>query len=271
MVSSKGEHTVCPRLHIHLEEGAEASVIEEYLGLHAESQWTQTVLSAQLDSRSTLHHIKVQTEGARTYHLADARFVLGEASTLNTLTLALGALVGREDLHIELQGSGAQARLDGLYIPRKRMHLDHHTEVFHQVPHCVSAQNYRGIVDDAGRAVFNGRVVVARDAQKTAAEQHNANLLLSDQAEIDTKPQLEIFADDVKCSHGATIGALNPQELFYLRSRGLDAVAARALVTYAFAARCLSGIKASPSLKAGLQNCILRALPGADDLTGLVE
>lgn len=257
---------VFPRIELILEEGAEATVFEEYLGPSDHEGLTLSMLRAWVGAEARLNHIKLQKEGQKHTHLADSTVEIDRAGSLHSLSLSLGGRLGREDLRVRLSGSGAHAKLDGLYMPRRRMHLDHHTEVLHLVPECTSTQNYRGIVDEAGRAVFNGRVYVAKDAQHTDAKQNNANLLLSTEAEIDTKPQLEIFADDVKCSHGASIGALNPNELFYLRSRGLDELSARALVTFAFAARTLRDLEAWPELLKGLRGAVKRALPGAASL-----
>ena len=269
-VSATPERSVFPASRIHLGKGARATLLEQHVSVHDMPGVDTVVERISLDAGAELHHIKVQQEGARHVHLADTSAILAEHARLRSLVLALGGQLGREDLRITLAGPHAHVELDGLYMPNRRMHLDHHTMIHHASPDCSSRQTYRGILDDAGRGVFNGRVVVAREAQHTDAQQSNANLLLSDNAEIDTKPQLEIFADNVKCSHGATVGQLDPAELFYLRSRGLDESAARALVTFAFAARSLGGIDADSALYTGLRSLLFGHLPGGaalEDLT----
>lgn len=268
-VSATPGHSVFPASSIRLESGARATVIEQHLSLHGEAAFSQVLSRIRLDDDAELTHIKLQAENERAIHLADTEVDLAARAQYHSVVLALGASIGREDLRINLNAPGAHADLDGAYLPRKRMHLDHHTTVRHASPSCTSRQSYRGILDEAGRGVFNGRVVVEPDAQHTDAQQHNANLLLSDSAEIDTKPQLEIFADDVKCSHGATIGQLDPAELFYLRSRGIDEVAARALVTFAFAARVLSSLENHAALYSGLRAALFAHLPGGDVLESL--
>jgi len=145
-----------------------------------------------------------------------------------------------------LNGTGADCELNGLYVTKGRQHVDNHTTIDHSKPNCISRELYKGILDDVSSAVFNGRIVVRKDAQKTNARQTNKNLLLSKGAAINTIPQLEILANDVKCTHGATIGQLNEEELFYLRSRGIDKDAARTLLTYAFASELLRAVKIKP-------------------------
>lgn len=270
-ISVTAGHSVFPASAIHLAEGASATLVEQHVSLHNESAFAHVLMRVTLDQGSTLTHVKLQTEGERSIHLADTQVEVAARAQYHSVVMALGALIGREDLRINLNAKEAHAELDGVYLPRKRMHLDHHTTVCHASPHCTSRQSYRGILDEAGRGVFNGRVVVAKDAQHTDAQQSNANLLLSDSAEIDTKPQLEIFADDVKCSHGATVGQLDPAELFYLRSRGIDDTAARALVTFAFAARVLSSLEKQEDLYAGLRRTLFAHLPGGSILEDLTR
>lgn len=265
-VSTQPQRSSFPSARVRLGEGARASLVEQHLSLHEAAAVNTVVTRIALAPGAQLQHVKVQQEGPGVVHLADTEATVATGARLHSLVLALGAQIGREDLRITLEGRHAAAELDGLYLARGRRHLDHHTTVVHATPEGSSRQFYRGILDDAGRGVFNGRVVVARDAQHTDAQQSNANLLLSDQAEIDTKPQLEIFADDVRCSHGATVGQLDPAELFYLRSRGLDEAAARTLVTFAFAARTLAALPDTSPLRAGLHRALLHALPGGADM-----
>ena len=261
-VSVTAETSALPTSSIRLGEGARATVIEQHFSLHEGTGLHSVLQRIDVGAHADLHHIKVQHEGLRVQHVADTEATVHGHGQLHSLVLALGGQLAREDLRITLAQTGAHADLDGLYLASGRQHLDHHTTVHHASPACTSAQSYRGILDDAGRGVFNGRVIVAKDAQHTDAQQNNANLLLSDAAEIDTKPQLEIFADDVKCSHGATIGQLDPAQLFYLRSRGLDKTAARSLVTFAFAARTLHRIDGTTPLFAALRSLLFARLPG---------
>ena len=270
-VSVTPDRSAFPASCIHLAPGAQACVVEQHLALHAGAALNTVLERITLDAGATLHHIKVQHENTRTVHLADTAASVASGARLHSLVLALGGQLAREDLRVTLAAAHAEVVLDGLYLARGRSHLDHHTLVLHASPDCTSRQAYRGILDDAGRGVFNGRVVVARDAQRTDAEQSNANLLLSDNAEIDTKPQLEIFADDVKCSHGATVGQLDPAELFYLRSRGLDAATARSLVMFAFAARSLASVDAGSALYAALRALLFTHLPGGAMLEALTQ
>lgn len=268
-VGTQPERSAFPSLRVRLGADASATVVEQHLCLHQGAALNTMVSRIELAAGASLRHVKLQQEGERVVHLADTAARLAAGARLHSLVLALGGQIAREDLRVALAGTHAGVELCGLYLARARRHLDHHTCVVHAVPDCTSRQDYRGILDDAGRAVFNGRVVVAKDAQRTDAQQSNANLLLSDNAEIDTKPQLEILADDVRCSHGATVGQLDPAELFYLRSRGLDEVQARTLVTLAFAARALSTLERGGALYAGLRRALLSALPGGDRLETL--
>jgi len=270
-VSVHPERSAFPTLSVRLGRGARAQLVEQHCAAHAGAGLESVLSRISLENDAQLQHTKVQQQGVRMVHLADTEVQLAPGARYESLVLALGGQLGREDLRISLDGPGAHAGLDGLYLARGRAHLDHHTTVLHASPDCTSRQAYRGILDDAGRGVFNGRVVVAKDAQRTDAQQSNANLLLSEAAEIDTKPQLEIHADDVKCSHGATVGQLDPAELFYLRSRGLDEQTARTLVTFAFAARSLSALAPDSPLYAGLRRLLFAHLPGGADLENVTS
>ncbi len=261
-VSATPDTSALPVSSIRLGDGSRATVIEQHFSLHEGAALNSVFERIEVGAKADLHHIKVQHEGPRAQHVADTEAIVHGEGQLHSMVLALGGALAREDLRVTLAQTGAHVDLDGLYLANGRQHLDHHTTVHHASPACTSAQAYRGILDDAGRGVFNGRVIVAKDAQHTDAQQNNANLLLSENAEIDTKPQLEIFADDVKCSHGATIGQLDPAQLFYLRSRGLDETAARSLVTFAFAAHTLHRIDSSTPLFSALRTLLFARLPG---------
>jgi Fe-S cluster assembly protein SufD len=185
--------------------------------------------------------------------------VLGRSSSFNSTAITMGASLARHDIRILLDAEGAECWVDGLYVVGTGQHADTHSMIDHRQPHCTSHQLYKGILDGKSRAVFNGKVMVREGAQKTDAMQTNRNLLLSDEARVDTKPQLEIFADDVKCAHGATVGQLEEEELFYLISRGLRPELARNLLTYGFAEEVISKINVE-SIRTQLDEAVLNRL-----------
>jgi Fe-S cluster assembly protein SufD len=201
----------------------------------------------------------VQRESERAFHVASTRAALGRSSTYDLTTVTLGARLSRHGVEVRLAAEGAECWVDGLYLVGEGQHADTHSLIDHQSARCTSHQNYKGILDGRSRAVFNGRVFVHRDAQQTDAFQSNKNLLLSPEARVDTKPQLEIFADDVKCAHGATVGQLEEEELFYLSSRGLHTDLARNLLTYGFAEEIVEKVKVE-SIKRQLDAAILNRL-----------
>lgn len=219
-----------------------AVVIEHHVGLGDEAYCTNCITDIALASGAQFTHHKLQQESAKAFHIAALRVNQGQDSRFHSGSFALGGGLVRVDIHVSLDGGGAECALDGLYLTDGRQHVDHHTCIDHTVPRGTSREFYKGILDGASRAVFNGKVIVRPDAQQSDAFQTNCNLLLSEKAEIDTKPQLEIFADDVKCGHGATVGQLDPEQIFYLRSRGLDDAAARGLLTFAFAAEVIERV-----------------------------
>ena len=225
------------RCVLNLGEHTQATFLERYVGLDDAKHFTNSAVQIHLGAGGQLTHVRLQDESPQAYHLG--RVLVQQAADSRYLShnIQTGALWGRLDLATNLNAPGASAELDGLYTVSGRQHLDNHTHINHLAHHTVSRELYRGVLDGHGRAVFNGKVLVAKHAAKTDSSQANHNLLLSKGAEIDTKPELEIYADDVKCAHGATIGQLDEQQLFYLRSRGLDADAARALLVGAFAGR----------------------------------
>ena len=228
-----------PRVIVSLNANAQAMLLERYVGQEGSANLTNAVTRIELDEGARLTHVRLQAESGQGFHVGRLLVRQGKDSQYISHNLQLGAAWSRLDLHTRLEAAGASAVLRGLYAVDKRQHIDNHTRIDHAVPHTASDELYRGILDGQGRAVFNGKVVVAEGAVKTDARQANHNLILSRGAEIDTKPELEIYADDVKCSHGATIGQLDEQQLFYLRSRGLDADAARGLLIAAFAGELL--------------------------------
>lgn len=264
-LTTRAESASCPRNLIHLGEGARAEVIEQHVGLDEAAYFTNAYTDIVLDHGASLTHAKLQEEGRRAFHIADIRVRQGRDSRLVSHSFALGGQLSRCDLATRFDAEGCEATLLGLYLAAGRQHMDHHTRIDHAQPQGTSRQLYKGVLDGAARAVFNGRVVVHADAQGSDAQQANRNLLLSREAEVDTKPQLEIYADDVKCSHGATVGQLDPAQIFYLRSRGVDEAAARALLTYAFAAEVVERVECAP-LRQRLEHLLHRRLPvGLED------
>jgi len=246
-----------------LGDNATATIIESFIGLDDAVYFTNTVSEIRLNPGSRLVHYRIQQESNNSFHLGHTSIQQENDSHYASHVISMGAELSRTDLNCRLQAPGAEVILNGLYMVDGNQHTDHHILIDHLVPATTSTQNYRGILDNKGRAVFNGKVVVHKGADKTDAQQSNANLLLSDDAEIDTKPELEIYADDVKCSHGATVGQLDQQMLFYLRSRAIDEKTARSLLTFAFADEVIReiGIKA---IRDRLEHLVVGQLPDSD-------
>lgn len=254
------ESAAFPRVIVVVERGGELDLIESYASTDdADTYFTNVVVEVFVGDGARLTHCKVQDESERAYHVATTRADLGRDAFYDSTTVTLGARLSRHDIEVRLDHEGAECFVDGLYIVGGEQHTDTHSLIDHRKPHCVSHQNYKGILDGKSRAVFNGKVFVRRDAQQTDAQQSNKNLLLSREARVDTKPQLEIFADDVKCAHGATVGQLEEEELFYLLSRGLHPDLARNLLTYGFAEEVVEKIKFD-SIRAQLDEAILNRL-----------
>lgn len=245
------------------EEGSEATVIEHYVGLQEAACLTNAVTQIFTDANSFVEHYKFQEESARSFHVGGLHAQQKRDSRLVSHSLSLGAALARHDIGTRFDAEGCDATLNGLYLVGGRQHVDHHTRVDHAKPHGTSREFYRGVLDGNARGVFNGRVIVHQDAQHTDAQQVNNNLLLSREAEVDTKPQLEIYADDVKCAHGATVGQLDQDQIFYLRSRGIEEGSARSLLTYAFANDIINRIRVAP-LRARLRKVMLGRLPQGD-------
>ncbi|KTC85879.1 MULTISPECIES: Fe-S cluster assembly protein SufD [Legionella] len=224
------------RFLIIAEEGSQATIIEDYRGAEACHYFTNTVTEVFVAKNAKLVHYKIQREAKSAYHIGHLSVKQNSASQFASHLLSLGGKLVRSDISLHLQEEKARCLLNGIYVPTEGQHMDQHTTIHHLVPHCESEQDYKGILTGRSRAVFNGKVFVAKDAQHTQAHQQNKNLLLSAQAEIDTKPQLEIFADDVICSHGATVGQLDEDALFYLATRGIGRREATSYLIRAFAA-----------------------------------
>jgi Fe-S cluster assembly protein SufD len=232
-----------PRNLVVLEHHARATVIESYVALSDATYFTNAVTEAVVHHGATLAHIKVQRESQRGFHVGTTEVHQGRDSHFVSFSFATGAALSRSNVYTTLDGAGAGATLNGLYMLDGDMHMDHQTRIEHAAPNCYSREVYKGVLDGTSHGVFNGKVYVQPIAQKTDGKQTNNTLLLSDKAQVDTKPQLEIFADDVKCTHGATVGRLDEMAWFYMKSRGMDAEAARRLLIYAFAADVLETIE----------------------------
>jgi len=232
-----------PRLLIVLERNARAKLIEVYEGEAGGGvSLTNAVTEVVLADGAHLDLCREQRHGSQSYHTATTQSHQGRDSRFVFTAIALGAALARHDINAVLDGTGAFLILNGLSVLRERQHVDHHTTIEHGQPHCESHEYFNGIYDGESHGVFNGRIIVRHGAQRTDSKQTNNNLLLSETARADSQPQLEIYADDVKCTHGSTVGPLDPTALFYLRSRGLDAAAARGLLTYGFGAEILDRI-----------------------------
>ena len=235
-----------PRNLVVLEHHARATVIESYVALSDATYFTNAVTEAVVHHGATLAHIKVQRESQRGFHVGTTEVHQGRDSHFVSFSFATGAALSRTNISTMLGGEGGGTTLNGLYMVDGEQHVDHQTRIEHATPNCFSREVYKGILDGSSHGVFNGKVFVRPAAQKTDGKQENNNLLLSDKARVDTKPQLEIFADDVKCTHGATVGKLDEQALFYMKSRGVNRTLARQLLTYAFAADVLETIEVAP-------------------------
>jgi len=217
------------------------------------------VLELVLQDGARLEHYRVQDEANEAFHVTTTRADLGRSSSFDTTSMTLGAQLSRHNLTVSMDHEGAECWVDGLYIVSEDQHTDTHSVIDHRRPRCTSHQLYKGILDGKSRAVFNGKVFVRHGAAGTDAIQTNKNLLLSSAAHVDTKPQLEIFADDVKCAHGAAIGQIDEDELFYLESRGIHGVLARNLLTYGFAEEVIAKIRIQ-SIKTQLDEVVLHRL-----------
>jgi Fe-S cluster assembly protein SufD len=232
-----------PHNLVMVERGGEVRVVESYFGGDGTEYFTNAVSEIVAGGGASIDHYKVQREGVRAFHFSSQRLLEARSAMLQNLSLSLGARLARNDIHCLLDGEGSELTLNGLYVVRGAQHVDHHTVIDHKAPHGTSRVLYKGVLDDTSSGVFNGRIIVRPEAQKTNARQTNKNLLLSEEALVNSNPQLEINADDVKCAHGATIGQLDKDALFYLRSRGILYQEARKILTRAFVAEVSDRIR----------------------------
>lgn len=237
-----------PRHLLLVGEGARVQVIERYACLGEATYFNNALVEVLVQPGGELLHERVQEESRQAQHLSDLQVRLGSASRYRLNQVALGAAWSRTDVRVLFEGEHALAELNGLMLAADQQLSDVHLDVEHRVPNCTSRETFKGVLDGKGRIVFDGRILVAKDAQKSDAELSNDNLMLSRSAEVDTKPQLEIYADDVKCSHGTTVGELDHDMLFYLRSRGVPAARARQMLSQGFAQAVIDRIE-SPALR----------------------
>lgn len=252
-----------PRTLVVAEESSSCSVVESYRDADRGAYFTNAVTEIIAGDNARVAYYKMVHEGEGATHVGHLHTHQERDAVIQAHAINLGDGLARNEFHAVLNGPGADCTLTGLYMPRASQHVDNHLRVEHAAPHCDSRENFKGILDDRARGVFTGRIVVHKEAQKTDGKQSNMNLLLSDDAQVETKPQLEIFADDVKCTHGATIGQIDEEAIFYLRSRGIPEDAARGLLVYAFAGELLDEIGIE-SLRRYVRAAVVERLPHAE-------
>ncbi|HKS05575.1 MAG TPA: Fe-S cluster assembly protein SufD [Gemmatimonadaceae bacterium] len=244
--SSANGAMLSPRLLVDVGANSRLTIVQYFSGVDGTPYFTNAVSEVRVGDGARVEFCNVQQESTDAFHVSTVQAIQGRDASLHAFSFAAGARLSRANVYTTLSQPGGEARLNGLYLLRGRQHCDHQTFVHHAAESCASRELYKGILDDESHGVFNGKVLVDPIAQKTDGKQTNHALLLSERAKVDTKPQLEIFADDVKCTHGATVGRLDEHTQFYLKSRGLSREAARALLTYAFAAEVLGTLEVEP-------------------------
>ena len=255
-IATQKEAASYPRCLLVAESASAVTVIEDYVALQEEAYFTNAVTEIALADNARANHVRVQRDSGQAFHIANCAVSLAHASRYQSVSVTLGARISRYDLNVLQAAEGAECAIDGLALITDRQLADSHTCIDHAKPHGVSRQLHKCIVGGAAHAVFNGKIMVRPGAQRTDSSQSSRNLLLTGKAQVDTKPQLEIFADDVKCAHGATVGQLDSEEVFYLQSRGLSDATARNLLTYAFGAEIIDRIPIA-SLKHRLEQTVL--------------
>jgi len=265
--AKKSGETIQPRNLIIAEANSKVTVVESYLSTGNVAYLTNAVTEIVAGENANVEHVKVQDEAASAFHIATISGEFGRTSKVNVHSFALGAKLSRNNIRTKLAGEGLECILNGLYLTKDEQLADHHMIVEHAEPHCASHEYFNGILDGKSKGVFHGRILVREIAQKTDAKQTNKNLLLSDDACADTKPQLEIYADDVKCTHGATIGQLNHESIFYLRSRGMSEDTARRMLIHAFAGEIIERIKCEPARET-LDKLVWDRLESSHNLAG---
>jgi Fe-S cluster assembly protein SufD len=247
-----------PRSLMVVGRGSQVSFVESYRG-PKQVYFTNAVTEVVVGENAKVEYARIEQEGEAAFHVATLLFHQARSSVVHSTSIQFGGSLVREDARTVLDGEGAESTLNGLYVIGGRQHVDNHTTIDHAKPHCGSRELYKGVLEGQATGVFNGKIIVRADAQKTDSKQSNKNLLLSENAVINTKPQLEIYADDVKCTHGATIGQIDQEAVFYLRSRGIGLDEARAMLTQAFANDVIGKIKFEP-LRARLSEALIARL-----------
>lgn len=240
---ASGNNVFQSRNLIVAEQGAQANIIESYTSASTENQFSNHVSEIIVGANANINYFKLQNQGNRSYHIDNSYISLARDSVVTSYTFTLNGKIIRNNLNYVLEEENCEAHIFGLYTAREDGLIDNHTSVDHKAPNCFSNEIYKGIIDDTSKGVFNGKIFVRKYAQKTNAFQSNKNILLTDTASINTKPQLEIWADDVSCSHGSTTGQLDEEQLFYLRSRGISKSSARAMLLHAFVNDLIDKIK----------------------------
>jgi Fe-S cluster assembly protein SufD len=247
-----------PRNLFVVARGAQAAIVETYAGTG--TYFTNAVTELVAGEGAVVDHYKLECESIDAFHIATTQLHQERAAAVTTRAISLGGGVVRNETNVALTGEGASVVLEGLYVLTGRQHVDNHTVVDHARPHCESLELYKGILDQSARGIFDGKIVVRPGARKTVSRQTNNNLLLSETAIADSKPTLEIFNDDVKCNHGSTIGQLDEEAMFYLRSRGVGEVEARSLLVHAFASEIVDRMKVEP-VREQVRRIMFRSLP----------
>jgi Fe-S cluster assembly protein SufD len=264
--SDDGHVMAHPRTLVVAGAGSQVTVVESYVGVSGETYFSNAVSEFFVGENAGVDHYKVQQESLDAFHVGAIHAHTSRSARFSSHSFSLGGRLVRNDANAILDGEGGECTLNGLYLADRERLIDNHTMIDHAKPHCNSHEVYKGILGGTSRAVFNGKIIVRQDAQKTDAKQTNRALLLTDGATINTKPQLEIFADDVKCTHGAAIGQLDDEAIFYLRARGLTYAEARDMLIHAFAGQVLDGVRVEP-LRAALETELFEQL--AKDLADL--
>ena len=262
--SSREDLLVLPRNLIWLHTGSDATLIERYSSSVATPCLTSAVSEVVIEDKAKLNLVKFQDESLKSFHIGGLFFEVGREASLETTTITFGGALVRNDLNVNLNGTGSEVSLNGLYVGDKVQHIDSNIRVSHNAPDTSSHQVYRGILDGSWRGVFRGHIEVKSNAQQTNAVQENHNLMLSRQAEADSMPQLEIYADDVRCAHGATIGQLDDDSMFYLQSRGIQKLDAKKILTHAFAKEVLNKLEPT-SCREYLNNRLEEVLTGKNE------
>jgi Fe-S cluster assembly protein SufD len=253
-----------PRVVVRAGDNSELTLVESYVGAAPGVSFTNAVTEVVLGAGARVTHLKLQAESETAFHIGGLHAELGRDSRFASHVISLGGALARNEVHSVFGAEGGECTLQGLYVGHGTQHLDNWTNLDHAHPRCSSRELYKGVLDDKARGTFHGKVLVRPDAQQTDARQANRNLLLSEAAMADARPQLEILADDVKCAHGATVGRLDEQALFYLRSRGISRAEAESLLTHAFAKEVVGAVPLA-SLRDQVEELLARKLPGAKE------